>query len=313
MIKKPKFWDNSNFSFLSIVLFPFTIFFRINNLFINYSSKIKKREIFSICVGNIYIGGTGKTPSTIKLFKILKKINKSTATAKKFYKSHNDEQKLLSQKTNFISGVNRWEIINKAIKKKLKIIIFDDGLQDRKIDYNLKFVCFDTANWIGNGNLIPSGPLRENLNSLKKFDAVFLKSIKNTNGKILSTIKKINPKIKVFNSRYKINNLKSFNLSKKYLIFSGIGNPESFKTLLKINKFNIIEYLDYPDHYKYDKYEIKKIIDDAKKLNAEILTTEKDFIKLPKMYKKKIKFLSIDLIVENEKNLVKFLKSKINE
>ena len=82
---------------------------------------------------------------------------------------------------------------------------------------------------------------------------------------------------------------------------------------MKINKFNIIEYLDYPDHYKYDKYEIKKIIDDAKKLNAEILTTEKDFIKLPKMYQKKIKFLSIDLIVENEKNLVKFLKSKINE
>ena len=209
--------------------------------------------------------------------------------------------------------MNRLEIINKAIKKRYKIIIFDDGLQDKKIDYNLKFVCFDTTSWIGNGHLIPSGPLRENLNSLKKFDAVFLKYIKNPNSKISSIIKKINPKIKIFNSKYKINNLKSFNLSKKYFIFSGIGNPENFKTLLKINKFNIIKYLDYPDHYKYNKYEIKGIIDDAKKLNAEILTTEKDFIKLPKMYQKKIRFLDIDLIIKNKKKLVNFLKSKINE
>ena len=313
MIKKPKFWDSSNFSFLSIMLFPFTIPIRVNNFFINSVSKLKKKEIFSICVGNIYIGGTGKTPSTIKLFEILKKINKSTVTAKKFYKSHNDEEKLLKKKTNFISGVNRLEIINKAIKKKFKIIIFDDGLQDKKIDYNLKFVCFDATNWIGNGYLMPSGPLRENLNSLKKFDAVFLKSIKNPNSKILSIIKKINPKIKIFIIRYKINNFRSFNLSKKYLIFSGLGNPESFKTLLKKNKFNIVETLNYPDHYEYNKYDLKKIIDYSKKLNAEILTTEKDFIKLPKSYQKKIKFLNIDLIIKNKKNLIKFLKSKINE
>ena len=102
-------------------------------------------------------------------------------------------------------------------------------------------------------------------------------------------------------------------MSKKYIIFSGIGDPESFKTLLKINKFNIIKHLDFPDHYEYDKYEIKKIIDDAKKLNAQILTTEKDFIKLPKTYQKKIKFLDINLIIENKNNLVKFLKLKINE
>ena len=313
MIKKPKFWDNDNFNFLSVLLFPFTIPIRINNLLINFASKLKKKEIFSICVGNIYIGGTGKTPSTIKLFEILKKINPSTVTAKKFYRSHNDEEKLLKQKTNFLSGMNRLEIINKAIKKKLQIIIFDDGLQDKKIDYNLKFVCFDSANWVGNGHLIPSGPLRENLNSLKKFDAVLLKYIKNPNSKILSIIKKVNPKIKIFKIRYKINNLKSFNLSKKYIIFSGIGDPESFKTLLKINKFNIIKHLDFPDHYEYNKYEIKKIIDDAKKLNAQILTTEKDFIKLPKTYQKKIKFLDINLIIENKNNLVKFLKSQINE
>ena len=85
MIKKPKFWDNNSFNFLSIMLLPFTIPLRINNFFLNFTSKLKRKEIFSICVGNIYIGGTGKTPSTIKLFEILKRINKATVTAKKFY------------------------------------------------------------------------------------------------------------------------------------------------------------------------------------------------------------------------------------
>jgi tetraacyldisaccharide 4'-kinase len=313
MIKKPKFWDNNSLSFLSIILLPFTIFLRINNFFLNFNSKTKRKEIFSICVGNIYVGGTGKTPTTIKLFQILRKINRSTVTAKKFYKAHNDEAKLLNKKTNFITGLNRLEIINKAVNKKKEIIIFDDGLQDRGVEYNLKFACFNGSNWIGNGHLIPSGPLRENLSSLKKFDAVFLKDIKNSNRKISSIIKKINPKIKIFYSKYKINNLKNFNLSKKYVVFSGIGNHESFKVLLKMNKFNIIKYLSYPDHYEYKKYEIIKIIQDAKKLNAKILTTEKDFTKIPKEYHKKIKFLSVDLIIENKKNLIKLLKLKINE
>ena len=313
MIKKPKFWDNSSFSFLSIMLLPFTIPIRINNFILNFTSKLNKKEIFSICVGNIYIGGTGKTPSTIKLFEILKKINKATVTAKKFYKTHDDEAKLLKKKTNFITGFNRLEIINKAIKKKLKIIIFDDGLQDKKIDYNLKFVCFDALSWKGNGHLIPSGPLREKLSSLKKFDVVFLKYIKKSDHKISSIIKKINPKIKIFNSRYKINNLKNFDLKKKYIVFSGVGNPKSFKMLLKMNKFNIIKYLDYSDHYKYEKHEIIKIIHDAKKLNAQIITTEKDFMKISRKYHKKIKFLSIDLTIDNKKNLIKFLKLKINE
>ena len=100
MIKKPKFWDNNSLSFLSIILLPFTIPLRINNFFLNFNSKTKRKEIFSICVGNIYVGGTGKTPTTIKLFQILRKINRSTVTAKKFYKAHNDEAKLLNKKTS---------------------------------------------------------------------------------------------------------------------------------------------------------------------------------------------------------------------
>ena len=101
MIKKPKFWDNDKSSFISYLLLPLTIPIRLNNLLFNYSSKLKTKKIMSICVGNIYLGGTGKTPTTIKLFEILDKLNIKTVTAKKFYPSHIDEAALLQKKTKF--------------------------------------------------------------------------------------------------------------------------------------------------------------------------------------------------------------------
>jgi len=312
MIKKPIFWDNNKSSLVAFLLLPLTIPIRLNNFLFNYYSKFKPKKIISICVGNIYLGGTGKTPTTIKLFEIINKLKKRTVTAKKFYKSHGDEVALLEKKTKFLTGKNRSEIIGKAIKKNKEIIIFDDGLQDKDIDYNLKFVCFDSLSWIGNGHLMPSGPLREKLSSLKRFDAVFIKNIEKTNFEIINIIKKINPKIKIFNSKYKIKNLNKFNLSKKYIVFSGIGNPDSFKKFLIKYKFKVIDCISFPDHYKYNKPDILKIIKKAKKLKAKIITTEKDYVKIPKVYHSKINFLDVDLTFDNKKKLINFLKLKIN-
>ena len=126
-----------------------------------------------ICVGNIYLGGTGKTPTTLKLYQLLKDINYKVVNAKKYYFDQKDEYVLLKNKSNVISLRNRDEIIKHAIEKNYELVIFDDGLQEKKIDYDLKFVCFDSKNWIGNGLLIPSGPLREEINSLRKYDGVF--------------------------------------------------------------------------------------------------------------------------------------------
>jgi len=312
MIKRPKFWEEKNSNILPILLLPFTIPFRISNFCSNYYQKFKSKKIFSICVGNIFIGGTGKTPTTIKLFKIIKKINKKTVTAKKFYKSQIDEIDLLKKETKFLTGRNRVQIINKAIKNKNRIIIFDDGLQDKVVDYNLKFACFDSSTWVGNGHIIPSGPLRESLESLKRFDAIFLKNLIKPSHKIRNIVKKINPNIKVFDVNYKINNLKKFNIKNKYIIFSGIGNPESFEALLKKNKFKIIQHFRYPDHYEYNKNDILKIISMANSLKAQILTTQKDYIKIPSLLKKKINFIDIELSILNEKKLIQFLNLKIN-
>ena len=308
-IKKPKFWDFKKPNLISYLLIPFTIPLLINNFFLNKKNK-KIKEIKSICVGNIYIGGTGKTPSTIRLYEILRKIEPQICTGKKFYSNHEDEKIILEKKTNLICEDNREKIIQIAIKKKQKIIIFDDGLQDKKLDFDLKFVCFEAENWIGNGKLIPAGPLREKISSLKKYDAVFLKDSE-LNNNVQEIIKNYNQNIEVFHTSYQIKNFRNFDLSKKFLVFSGIGNPKNFINILNKNNFKIIDQIIFSDHYNYKQEDIDFIKNRAKKINAEIITTEKDFVKISKFDDRNINFLEIDLKIENEKKLINFIKKKI--
>ena len=309
--KKPKFWDLKKPSLLSHLLLPFTIFLQINNYLLKLKSKRKSKEVKTICIGNIYLGGTGKTPLTIKLFDILKDLKIKIATAKKYYLSQIEEQIMLKRKTNFITSKTREEIIEKSIQEKIDLIIFDDGLQDKNLNYDIQFVCFDSDTWIGNGRLIPSGPLRENLSSLKKYDAVFLKTINKNVDDIQQKIKSYNPKIEIFNTHYVIKNLDNFDLSKKYLFFCGIGNPNNFKNLLQTHKFNIIDEVIFPDHYNYKEKDINKIKSMAKKLNVKILTTEKDYNRLNDLYKKDIHFLEIKLSIKNEKDFTNFLEENL--
>ncbi len=312
-LKKPKFWDLKKPNLLSYFLLPFTIPLIVNNILINLGAKTKRTEIKSICVGNIYIGGTGKTPTAIKLYEILKKLDYNICVGKKFYIHQKDEQILLRNKTNLYLGKTRKKIIENAIDENNKIIIFDDGLQERKIDYDLKLVCFDVKTWIGNSYLIPSGPLREKINSLKKYDAVILKQIQKSNYEIeiINKIREIDNKIKIFFSNYVPKNLKNFDLSKKYLIFSGIGDSNSFKEILIKYNFNIIDELIFPDHYDYNQKDVDSIIEKANHYDAEIITTEKDFVKISKLNLTKIGFLELNLEIKDETDLITFIESKI--
>lgn len=311
--KKPNFWDLNKPNLLSYLLFPFTLLIQLNNFFLNFSKGYKLAKIKTICIGNIYIGGTGKTPTAIKIYNLLNKLGYKIVTAKKYYKTHNDEQIILKKKTEFITASNRKEIIKKTSKMNKDIIIFDDGLQDKSIDYDLKFVCFDSECWIGNGQLIPSGPLREKLNSLKKYDAIFLKKNNNNLDEIIEIIRRFNPSIKIFITEYIVSNLDKFDLSNKYLFFSGIGNPNSFKNSLIKENFLIVDEIIYPDHYDYSEKELNEILEKSKKLNTKIITTEKDFVKIPKKYHDNIEYLEVELNIKEQNELTKFLKFKLNE
>ena len=315
ILKKPKFWDFKKPNFFAYLLYPFTIFVEIHNIISTVIPKKKFTEIKTICVGNLYIGGTGKTPTSLFLYNLLKKNNINPVIAKKFYKNQIDEQKFLKDNSNFISLSDREKIVKKAIEMKFDIVIFDDGLQEKWINYDIKFACFDSEKWIGNGHLIPSGPLREKMNALKNYHGIFLKTVNDDSNLdyIYNKIREINPNIEVFESNIEIENISKFNIDRNYIIFSGIGNPDSFKKLLLKNKFKIIEEITFPDHYNYQDKDILRIIDKANSNNAEIITTEKDFKRIPQNFKEKISFLEINIKIKDETKHVQFLKTKINE
>ena len=293
--KKPIFWDLKKPNIFSYLLLPFTIPVIINNFFLGIQKKYKFSKIKTVCIGNIYLGGTGKTPLTIKLFNIIKKMGFDVITAKKFYSNQIDEQKLLKAKTKNIVSKTRIDAINQAVNNSNQVIIFDDGLQEKKIDYDLKIVCFKKKNWIGNGQLIPSGPLREKIENLKNYDIVFLNGKDDNTENIKEIIHRLNPKIEIFESDYIIQNLKELDINSNYLIFSGRGDPVSFKEILLENNISVVKEIVFPDHYTYKKKDIENILQESKKLNAKILTTEKDFIKLSFDDVREINFLKIEL------------------
>ena len=309
-LKKPKFWDNKKPSLLSYFLLPLTLPIIINNFFLK--KKIKSvQNIKKVCVGNIYVGGTAKTPLTIKIYTILKNLKYKTATIKKYYKDQVDEQQILDSKTILYCERNRNLALNQAIKDNVEIVVFDDGLQDRSISYDLKFVCFNNIRWVGNGFLIPAGPLREKIESISKYDAVFLNGNKKNNSNIKSLIHKYNKDIPIFESTYKPINIERFDTNAKYLIFSGIGNPDSFRETLINNRLEVVKEINFPDHYQYTENDINNIKLNAKKLNAQILTTEKDYTKINFDKNNDIKCLKIELAIKDEQKLIDYLKLHI--
>ena len=260
-----------------------------------------------VCIGNVYIGGTGKTPVSILLANELTNLGKNPVIVRKYYKNHTDEYNLIKNSfKNLVIGKNRIESIRQAETSKYNIVLLDDGLQDYKIKKNLNIVCFNNYQLIGNGLVLPSGPLRENLTALKNYHIVIINGEKNE--QFEEKILKINNKLDIFYSHYKPKNLDQFK-NKKLLAIAGIGNPENFFKLIENKKLKIEKKLIFPDHYVFSESEIKKIIRDAENNNYHIIMTEKDYFKLKHFNLKKINYLKVILEFENKEKLLDRVRS----
>ena len=122
-IFKPKFWDKKHISIFSTLLLPFSILFQILSYFKRALVKSKQSSIPVICIGNIYLGGTGKTPLCNEIFLILKNLNMKPAFIRKKYKSFQDEVNLQKQFGPVYQNKIRIQAINEAIKKRYNPII----------------------------------------------------------------------------------------------------------------------------------------------------------------------------------------------
>ncbi len=310
--KKPKFWDYKKPNIYSFLLWPFSFLIIFLNLIKIFKIKKRYSSIKTICIGNIYLGGTGKTSLSLKINKILNEKNIKNCFIKKFYSNQIDEQIILEKNGKLFKNKKRLESLNQANFEGFKIAIFDDGLQDASIDYDFNIVCFNNINWIGNGLTIPSGPLRENVKNIKKYKNVFLNGNDENIEEIKKFIYKIDSSINIYQGKYIPKNLHEFNKNDKFLIFSGIGNHKTFVSMLKFNKINIVKDIEFPDHYKYLAKDIRNIISISKELNCKIITTEKDFVRLDKYTNHNINYIKIDLEILNEEKFLKDL-SKLYE
>jgi len=317
--KKPEFWDYSGLSIWSIILYPLSLLFLFASLVIRLLKIQKKFPIPIICVGNIYVGGTGKTPLAIEIFKIIKSSGKNPGFVKKGYDYLFDEIKMLEKIGKTYLNKNREEAINLLISFEHDVAILDDGFQDFSIKKDFSIVCFNSRQLIGNGFIIPSGPLRENIKSIKRADCIVINGDRNI--EFENKINKINKNVKIFYSKYKITNLDKFK-NKKVLAFAGIGNPSNFFELLKENNINVKKTYSYPDHHFYSVGELDGIMADrfifsdlkTKKVNEQdvlLVTTEKDYSRINNYNKQFIDYVEVDLEIENKNEFINLIKSKL--
>jgi len=298
---KPKFWESRS-NILAILLSPISLLFYFLTALRKSLISPKKFKIPIICVGNIYVGGTGKTPVSIMIANILKTNNKNPAIIKKYYKDHEDEHKLINNITNsLILNKNRVAAIEKAERENFDVGILDDGFQDHTIKKTLNIICFNNRQLIGNGLVFPAGPLRERLSSLERAQIVIINGEKNKifEEKILN----ISKNIKIFYSEYLPINIEQFK-NKKLFAFAGIGNPNNFFELLSKYNLNVQKKISFPDHYEIKKKEIEQITEEAANNNLDLITTEKDFYRVKDYGFKDLRYLKVDLKIEKKNKFI---------
>ena len=305
--KKPEFWDYKTKSLASIMLFPLSVIYKFIFWILKILTNIKNQNstIPVICVGNIYLGGTGKTPLVIEIYKILKSFGKNPAFIKKNYNYLSDEIKMLEKIGKVYTNQKRYDGILLSASNNHDAAILDDGFQDFSIKPNFSILCFNSKQMIGNGLIIPAGPLRESLRAIKRANCIIINGNKNLEfeNKIFEITK--NKNCNLFYSKYKIKNIDKFR-NKKITAFAGIGNPLNFFELLKENKLDIIKTFTFADHHNYSKKDFEII---NKEKTTTLVTTEKDFYRMTDEQKKNCDYVEVELEIENKEEFERLIKN----
>ncbi|MGC0372143.1 MAG: hypothetical protein DGJ47_000848 [Rickettsiaceae bacterium] len=309
----PKFWQTN--SWLSLLLTPASWIYLLFGKIRLWVTKPIKIPAFVICVGNITVGGSGKTQIVKWLCQNLQpKYNILVVTkgygsnlkqakivsAQDLASNVGDEAKLLSSYSNVIAARSPQEALPLIKEAKPEIVIFDDGLQNPGFIKDMNILAINTERGFGNQKIFPAGPLRQTHHSVDaRIDCNIL-----IGNKPLNTL--INTKSPCFNAQIEAENYKS---TKNYLAFSGIANPNSFFDLLNSLSFKVKHTISFPDHYNYGPKDIKTLLNNAKQKSLHLITTEKDYVKLQNMVN--IEYLPVNLKIDNDKELIKFIYEKI--
>lgn len=314
MIKliKPSFWKSK--TWLSYLLFPLSQIYLLGFLIKRFFSNPYKSRTKIICIGSPVIGGSGKTPTAIAIYKLLQSSNKKICFLSKGYKASikkptkvtslhtafevGDEALLFANYDDSYIAYNRLDGI-KFLENSYDIIIIDDGMQNFSFHKDINIIVKDSYSNSTNNFLLPAGPLRESMIScLKRCNFIINIDCANLDTNIMQY--KANARLTT-----KPNN------NSKYIAFSGIAHPEKFFNSLINSNFNLINTHPFPDHYNFTKIDLDLLIKEASKANSILVTTSKDYVRLPDHYKKLIQCINLELEINNSEDLINYINQLI--
>ena len=324
MLKAPKFWYVKKDTLFSRFFYPFSLIFRLGTKIRNITNKSQKSPLPIICVGNIVIGGAGKTPVALKIGKILTQSGYNPHFISKGYagmikestlvetwhspKSVGDESLLLSQVSPTWIGVNRNKSINMAKENGGNCIIMDDGFQNPTIHKDFSIIVINASQEFGNKRVIPSGPLRESIKrGLSKTNLIVVI------GEVTTYLKKVIPDhIPIIQAKFNINNENKIFKGQKITAFAGIAYPEKFFNSLREQGAKIVNKITYPDHHIFDENDLLSLAEMANKTKSILVSTKKDFVRIPKSYRSLVNTLEGEIVFENE-DLIKEILTNVIE
>lgn len=284
----------------------------------------KKASVPVLCIGNLSAGGTGKTPTCLSLVDIIKDsglaenphflmrgyggaergpllVNRDQHTAWDV----GDESLILSQGAPTIVSADRVAGANLAAAHGADLVIMDDGLQNPGIHKDIKIIVVNGEMGFGNKLVMPAGPLREPLKTgLLKADAFLIIGDDKTNSRAV-----LPENVPVFSAKLEADGENLPSKDKKYLAFAGLGYPDKFFNFLTDElSYDIIDIIAFADHCPYTRKDVQILRERAKAQNAELITTNKDYLRLPKGYKKDISTLPVTMQFDDKDAITAFLR-----
>ena len=320
---KTPFWF-FRLNLLAILLLPLSVVYylisKIVFIYRLFCRKITKTPV--ICVGGLLSGGVGKTPIVREISKYL-----NVPVLMRGYKGQHpdglvrisdsaedvgDEAKMLSD-----SGISVY--VGDRIKnletldfrdEKVSAVVMDDGFQNPRIEKSISLVVFDEGVGVGNGLLLPAGPMREGLVSgIRRSDAVLINQQDFGPGcaRVIRIAKRF--KKAVFFVRKEMDATGFFG---KYVAFAGIGYPNKFfESLRDVTSMRVVEKVSFSDHHYYTREDIIKLFRIARKYDARLVCTEKDWVKLPRNIQSKVKYVPLKVGIQS--NFYLWLEKKLGE
>ena len=315
MFKKlhsPKFW-NSKDHILGKVLSPLSFVYYFFTKVRSNSVSPNKVEVPVVSINSVMLSGAGKTPTVALVYDILVKHGLTPHILTRGYsgyiknvirvdpKMHSylqvgDESLVSAQVAPTWIGRNHFKSANAAIFSGTDILIVDSGLYCKTLVCNFNILVIDANQQFGNERLFPAGPLIERIEiGIKTADAILIIGQKS---EMLETrIKTIHDiPICYASLRALIPPVMSNN---RVLGFCGLGYPQKFRQTLVDCNYNVIDFIVFPDHHPYTITEIQRLIEKSKSVNATLVTTLKDYVKIPEVFREEIKVIPINVVPED--------------